>query len=249
MTQIMILGCYHMANPGLDVVNLEVADVCTPEKQAELAEVNRLLAAFQPNKIALEIVADRPNFITSIYQNFSPEKLLTEANEREQIGLRLAHHLEHSEVYGIDEQSETIDYFPFETVQNFAANNNQQHILEKSFAYLENLKTITEQQQKTATIRELLIAENTLEYGVEQMQNLYIPLLEIGNENTHPGAELNTMWYSRNAKIFAKLKQLAKPNDKILVLFGSGHNYWLRHFVQLTPAFELIEANTYLTRA
>ena len=56
----------------------------------------------------------------------------------------------------------------------------------------------------------------------------------------------NAAWYQRNAKIFAKLMQIVQPDDRILVIFGSGHSFWLRHFVQNTPGFQLIEPGDYL---
>ncbi len=63
----------------------------------------------------------------------------------------------------------------------------------------------------------------------------------MGERATQPGADLNGGWYLRNAKIFAKLTQVTKPGDKVVVLFGAGHSYWLRHFVQNTPGFSLVE--------
>ena len=36
------------------------------------------------------------------------------------------------------------------------------------------------------------------------------------------------------------------PVIALLVTFGAGHAFWLRHFVQNTPGFELIEPNRYL---
>jgi hypothetical protein len=77
-------------------------------------------------------------------------------------------------------------------------------------------------------------------------QNFYYAVLAMGNEKEQPGAELNSAWYQRNAKIFAKLMQIARPGDRVVVVFGSGHAFWLRHFVQNTPGFELIEPNSYL---
>jgi hypothetical protein len=32
----------------------------------------------------------------------------------------------------------------------------------------------------------------------------------------------------------------------VLVVFGSGHAFWLRHFVQNTTGFQLIEPRDYL---
>lgn len=66
-----------------------------------------------------------------------------------------------------------------------------------------------------------------------------------GDQEEQPGADLNAAWYRRNLKIFAKLTQIAKPGDRMLVVFGAGHSFWLRHFVQNTPGFELVEPNHY----
>ena len=50
-------------------------------------------------------------------------------------------------------------------------------------------------------------------------QNFYYALLSLANEKEQPGAELNAAWYQRNAKIFAKLTQIAQPGDRVLVRF------------------------------
>jgi Family of unknown function (DUF5694) len=245
-TQIMILGCYHMANRHLDLINLEIADVRTPAKQAELEEVCGCLKKFRPTKIALELNADRPGLVSSIFDHYQPERLLQSRDEVDQIGTRLAHALGHDVVYGIDEQSETIEYFPFHQLEQFAQENQQQAVLEKMFAVGNQLKLEDEKHHQTATVRELLRLQNEPEKFETEMKRLYLPMLQIGNIEQHPGADLNAMWYLRNAKIFSKLRYIAEPGDRIIVLFGSGHAYWLRHFVKLTPEFELIEPNQYL---
>src|SRR5687768_9700590 len=48
---IMILGMYHMANPGLDAVNLDADDVLLPRRQREIQELVNRLAKFRPTKI------------------------------------------------------------------------------------------------------------------------------------------------------------------------------------------------------
>jgi hypothetical protein len=57
------------------------------------------------------------------------------------------------------------------------------------------------------------------------------------------------MWYLRNAKIFAKLINVAKPGDRILVVYGAGHGYWLRHFAATTPGYTSVDVTPYLKRA
>jgi Family of unknown function (DUF5694) len=245
-TQIMVVGCYHMANRHLDMINLEIADVRTPAKQAELEEVCDCLKKFQPTKIALELNADRPGLVSSIFENYQPERLLQSRDEVDQIGTRLAYALGHDVVYGINEQSETIEYFPFHKVEQFAQEHQQQAVLERMFAFGKLLKLEEEKHHQSATVRELLRLQNEPEKFEIEMKHFYVSMLEVGNAQQHPGADLNAMWYLRNAKIFSKLRCIAQPGDRIIVLFGAGHAYWLRHFVQLTTEFELIEPNQYL---
>lgn len=245
-TQIMVLGCYHMANRHLDLINLEIADVRTPAKQAELEEVCDCLKQFRPTKIALELNADRSGLVSSIFEHYQPERLLQSRDEVDQIGTRLAYALGHSVVYGINEQSETIEYFPFYKVERFAQEHQQQAVLERMFAFGNQLKLEDEKQHQTGTVRELLRWHNEPEKFEIEMKRFYMSMLEIGNTEQQPGADLNAMWYLRNAKIFSKLRYIAQTGDRIIVLFGAGHAYWLRHFVQLTPEFELVEPSQYL---
>ncbi len=53
----------------------------------------------------------------------------------------------------------------------------------------------------------------------------------------------------RNAKIFGKLMQAAKPGDRVLVVFGAGHGYWLRQFAQTTVGYRLVDVVPYLDSA
>jgi hypothetical protein len=77
----------------------------------------------------------------------------------------------------------------------------------------------------------------------------YYEMLAVGDTDEQPGAELNAMYYMRNAKIFAKLMKVAAPGDRILVVYGAGHNYWLRHFASETPGFKSVDPVPYLQAA
>ena len=76
--------------------------------------------------------------------------------------------------------------------------------------------------------------------------SFYYGLLTFGDGVEQPGANLNAGWYERNARIFVKLMTVARPGDRIVVVFGVGHAYWLRHFVENTPGFELVDPVPYL---
>ena len=51
---IMLLGTYHMANPGVDAVNFEADDVLALKRQREMQQLIEQLARFNPTKIAIE---------------------------------------------------------------------------------------------------------------------------------------------------------------------------------------------------
>src|SRR5215211_6323958 len=53
--QVLVIGSYHMSNPGLDVVNIKADDVLAPKRQREIEELATKLAAFKPTKVAVEI--------------------------------------------------------------------------------------------------------------------------------------------------------------------------------------------------
>lgn len=250
--QVMILGSWHFDNPGQDVHNVRADPVTTPVRQAELAAVAEALARFRPTAVALERVArDQATLLDHRWPAYRPEMLLSDSDERVQIGHRLAHAAGVERVYAIDEQpaaGEDLDYFPYGAVAAWAEANGRAADLEAMqgpvMAYIAEM----EARQRTDTIGALLADVNRADHPVNGAgaQSLYYGLLRFGAGRELPGAELNAGWYERNAKIFAKLMQVARPGDRIVVIFGAGHNYWLRHFVETTPGFELVEPGDYL---
>src|SRR5438034_10805973 len=129
--QVMVLGTYHFGNPGQDMHNMKVDSVLTPAKQAELGDVASRLAKFNPSKIAVEALSDRSDFVTRKFQEFTRETLNQDPDERTQIAFRIARQLSHKSVYGIDEQSKTIDYFPFDKVDAYAKAHEQAAALDR----------------------------------------------------------------------------------------------------------------------
>jgi hypothetical protein len=239
--QVLLLGAYHMANPGLDAVSVKIDSVLTAQRQRELADVAQRLARFKPNKIAVEMQGDLPGLALSAYQRFTPEALLKEPNEIDQIGFRLARQLGHASVYGIDEQSETIDYFPYDQVQAYARAHQQTDKLARGQALGQRLAKQMEEDQKTKSVRQMLLMINAPGYDVAEMTDYYYPLLGVGDAKEQPGAELNAAWYLRNLKIFTKLQTVVQAGDRVLVLYGAGHNFWLRHLLRHTPGFVLVD--------
>ena len=240
--QVMVLGTYHFGNPGLDLHNMKVDSVLTPAKQAELADIASRLAKFNPTKIAVEANSERADLATNKFDRFTPDTLTKNPDERAQIAFRLAHQLGQKSVYGIDADGD----FPFDKVEAYAKAHERAGMMESVHKDVEKMTKEMEAAQKTTPIRLMLANINEPARARYENERFYYVLLPMGDEKEQPGAELNGAWYQRNARIFAKLTQIAKPGDRVLVVFGSGHNFWLRHFVQNTPGFQLAEAGEYL---
>jgi hypothetical protein len=248
--QVMVLGMYHFANPGLDVVKFNVDGVLAPKRQAEIADLVDSLAEWAPTKIAVESEAAPPTLALPAFSQ-TDALLKTTRNESVQIGFRLARQLGHEAVYGYDEQSGEgePDYFPVGEVQAFADANGMTDDLAAMFAEVGAMTAAQQGQLAKQSIAESLFAHNDGAALALMHDRLYYALLRYGDGNKQPGAELNAYWYMRNAKMFAKIAMVAKPGDRVIVIAGSGHATWLRHFAERVPGFELVEAMPYLERA
>lgn len=247
--EVMILGTYHFGNPGQDLHNARVDPVTTPDKQAQLEAVAEGLARFQPTAIAVERVApDQTTLLDPRFPAFTPADLLTNPDERVQLGYRLAHRLGLERVYAIDEQDRDgqPSYFPFEQVQAWAQANGRMDDLGAMHGEVAAMLADLERRQGSESVGQLLAAFNTPE-RIASDQGFYARLMTFGAGDDQPGAFLNGRWYARNAMIFARLMQVARPGDRILVVYGAGHGYWLRQMVSTMPGYVLVEPGDYLS--
>jgi hypothetical protein len=250
LVEVMVLGSYHFGNPGHDLNNMKADSVLTPQRQAELDAVATAIMAFRPTCVMVEMQSDAPDFAVAEYPTMSGEKMRGEANEIVQIGYRIARRAGLLLVSGIDERPKAgePDYFPYDAVDAAAKKFGQEKMLAASNADVGPWIQDFEARQKVETVAQLLTRFNTPDTPVTSMAGYYA-MLPIGDADSQTGADLNAMWYLRNAKIFGKLMHVAKPGDRVLVVYGSGHSYWLRHFARETPGYRNVDPLPYLARA
>lgn len=248
--EVMVLGTYHMSNPGLDLANVKADDVLKPQRQKELEALAAALAEFRPTKIVVERIAKTPDLLDHRYAEFKPTELGANRDERYQVAYRLAHQLGQKAVYAVDEDpgEGEPDYFPFGKVVEWAKANGAEPRLNAELEAVKGEVAKIELLQAEGSIAHVLANMNRPEQA-EKDQRWYYGVLRYGDTDRQPGAELNAYWYMRNGKIFAKLMTVAKPGDRVLVVYGAGHNYWLRHFARTTPGYVNVDPTPYLQKA
>ena len=247
--EVMVLGSYHFGNPGRDLNNITVDSVTTPKRQAELDAVADAILTFKPTRVMVEMQSSAPDFAVAEYPTMSAAAMRAEANEIVQLGYRIARRAGLALVSGIDEQPKAgePDYYPYDKVVEVAAMFGQSAILADGNADIGPWIKAFETQQKNETVAQLLVRVNTPGSPATGIAGYYA-MLPIGDGDSQPGADLNAMWYLRNAKIFGKLMHVAKPGDRVLVVYGSGHSYWLRHFASETGGYRNVDPLPYLAR-
>ena len=238
--QVLVLGTYHFANPGLDVVQVEVDDVLSATRQAEIRDLAESLARFRPTRVAVEQLPSAAAGLDSLYAAYRAGAHEPGRDETEQLGFRIAAMLDHPRVHPIDHGGE----FPFAAVMEYAQANDPAVI---AFIQEEMGRIAAEanRRQREHTIPEILRLTNT-PASLAADHGSYLRLARVGAGDSYVGADLLAKWYERNIRIHANLQRIAEPGERVLVIVGSGHAPILRELIGYDPAMTLVEALEYL---
>lgn len=243
-TKIMILGTYHMANPGKDQFNLVADDVLSEKRQAEILETVFALGQFRPTKIAIE---SDYNLNTRVlkYQDYLARNYELTRNEIDQIGYRLAKMMGHEEIYPVDYDwgmGRDVDFFGERYQAEFAENNRA---IDEYGTSLTRVESEVLSKSSIGKYLKFLNSEEMLE-GNHRFYSYF--MIKNGIEDWYPGPHMVTNWYKRNLYIVHNLTRIAEPDgsDRILVIFGQGHAYLLKQFLDENPQFEVVNVLDYL---
>ncbi|MDQ2977447.1 MAG: DUF5694 domain-containing protein [Acidobacteriota bacterium] len=231
--EVLVLGVYHMSNPGHDIFNTKADDVLAPKRQAEIAQLIEVLKRFQPTKIAIE--ADPWGPRVGQYSDYLAGKYTLTRNEIDQIGYRLARELGHKTVYLVDADVE----FPWPRVVNYAKGSGRSKELETIMGEIGVMVKAENEYLASHTVLETLLYMNADE-TVTQDVAYYYREAHLGEPGDWAGADLVSDWFRRNMRIYSNVTRLMdSPNERVLVIFGSGHLGWLRHDVSSDPTLRL----------
>ena len=238
--QVLVLGTFHMGNPGADYANMEVPDPTTPERQRQLQEVVDRIAAFRPTKVAVEVPYGNAA-VNERYARYLRGEYALGRDEVDQVAFRLARALGHARVYPVDYRED----MDFGAVMGYAA--QRQPALAGEFqAVIGRVIAEGDSALRHGTFLDAFRAQNDPAW-LDAGHGLYMRLAEVGLDSSYVGTEQLSRWFDRNLRIFANLlRTIDSPGDRVVVLMGSSHAAILRRFVRDHPGVELVEAADYL---
>ena len=247
--QVMLLGTYHMDNPGLDEVNVDADDVLTDERQAQLEDLTERLADWKPDRIAVERPYDNVAAVNSLYERYrtgeyaygreetfpAPHPMRDDdesecRSEVVQIGFRLADRLNHSHVVPIDEHPDEPDVDPF-------ADREIDSTRKTSVA-------LPDPEERQREISRRLVSTPIPEYLAwknqeSQLRYNHDLMFDRGIRATKETLGTPTFlayWYDRNIRMAHHLwRAMEHGDERMLLVVGTGHIRVLRHLLDETP--------------
>lgn len=260
--QVMVLGTYHMDNPGLDEANVHADDVLSSRRQTELQALCEHLERWEPERIAVERPHDRSDELNNRYREYQKGERAYSHEERfpsphqwrndpatecrsevVQIGFRLADSLGHSFVAAIDEHPDG-DRYDDDPFTNRGTDSER-----KTTRRPRNLTRVKEQRDERLASSSMLEFHRWLNSESELYANhegMFDRAIRATGEQFGSPLDL-AYWYDRNVRMVHHLWQTMETDDeRILLVVGSGHVRALRHLLTEAPMFCPVSPIEYL---
>lgn len=240
--KVMVMGVFHFANPGRDMVKSGVIDVMTQDNQAYLDGLATRLAAFGPTDVLIECEPSAQAKYDQRYADYRKDAFALTSNEVYQIGFRVAKAAGIDKVTCFDEG--TIGWDSEAMFKYLKANDpTEQAALEELF---ESLSARGNDEQATLPLPRLLQLTNDAARDREN-KDLYIRTNAVDAGGSFAGADSSASWWHRNFRMYANVQKAAAPGHRVLVVAGAGHTAILKDLLAIDTQREAEDVSGYLT--
>lgn len=223
MIELLILGTTHLNMPNNgDVIMPKTTDILNIKRQQELDDFIRVLTRFEPTAICLEVAISDQQSLNQLYQSYVVDPRTVTANEREQIGFRLAKLYDLPFVRAVD-WNETIDGISLGDVMD-----NHPIEMETIIAAQRALMQDIETAFSNLSISDYYSYINQREI-TDFMNQAYTEIAAVGPSGSR---WVESYWNARNHSIYENVKRVAKTGDRIVLLYGLAHVHLLRQFFE-----------------
>jgi len=263
--EVVLLGTYHMDEPGLDEVNVSADDVLDDDHQSELEGLADHLARADPDVVAVERPAARVSDLNDVYAQYRdgevayddahafeplhPERedeTMACRSEVVQVGFRLADRLGHDRVVPVDVPQQLGGSDAFDELE--ASGYEPTPKVNVPRIDREELKATLDERLAESTITEYHRHLNE-EAALHANDGMFDEFLRYGEGENYAGPDALATWYRRNLRMVHNVwRAIDEDTDRVLVLVGSGHVHVLRRLLTEFPQFCPAIALPYLPR-
>lgn len=239
--KVMLLGMFHFANPGQDMVKSRVIDVTTSENQAYLDGLTERMAAFRPTDVLAECSPKDQARIDESFREYVAGRFVLPTNETYQIGFRVAKRAGLSGVTCFDEDAVGWNAQPmFDYMEK-----HEPETMKAVEALFQSLGALTEKEQSTMPLAELLQLANDPGRDA-QNKSLYLRTNEVDAGGGFAGADASASWWHRNFRMYANIQKVASSGRRVIALAGQGHTAILKDLLAVDDRRVAEDVRTYL---
>ena len=239
--KVMLLGVFHFANPGLDVVKTNQIDVMTDENQEYLEVLSDRISNFRPTVVLLEFGPAQESEIQERFQQYRDGRFDLPENEVYQLGFRVAARSKVENVHGFDE---TNVQWQAEPLFAYMKKSDPRADARMS-ALIEEITLDEKQAQSTLSLPELLVRTNDAERD-RLNRAFYLLTNDVGGGNDFVGADASASWWHRNFRMYALVQRHAQPGERVLVIGGQGHIAIFRQLLADDREREGVDVHPYI---
>lgn len=239
--QVLVIGTYHMSNPGLDAISVRADDVLSPRRQGEIDQLADKLAQFRPTKVAVEIPFGRDSTSNALYRRYLGGSHALDRTEMQQLGFRVARRAGLPRVHGIDYDLDV----NVAAVMVWALTHGQPELASAAQSLSARLLAEADSMMRNASVGAIVSALNSAR--ADSAHGIYMAALRVGADTSYPGAAMTARWYERNLRIASNILRLVEsPSDRVLVIIGAAHGPILRELLARVPGVRIVPPDTAL---
>jgi hypothetical protein len=241
--EVMLLGMFHFANPGRDMVKTRVIDVMAAPNQAWLDGFAGRLASFKPTDVLVECNPADQGQYDQQFKDYLAGKFELPSNENYQIGFRVAKRAGLAHVTCFDEDKVGWDAEPmFDYMAKHEPALKQE--LEATF---QSVGEQMDREQQTLSLAQLLALANDPARDAFN-KAIYLRTNAVDAGGSFVGADAASSWWHRNFRMYANIQKSAAPGHRVLALAGQGHTAILKDLLAIDDQRHAQDVRPYLEK-
>lgn len=239
--RVMLVGMFHFANPGRDMVKARVIDVMAPPNQAYLEGLAARLAAFEPTDLLAECSPADQDQYDQRFRDYLAGRFELPSNETYQIGFRVAKQAGLRGVTCFDEDEVGWNAQPMFDYMDKHDTRAKRDIEARIAA----VSADHDREQSTLSLPQLLQLANDPSRDAAN-KALYLLTNAVGAGDGFAGADASASWWHRNFRMYANVQKAAAPGRRVIALAGQGHTAILKDLLAVDDRRTAEDVRAYL---